>query len=738
MKKYTKYISLLLLILFYSESQSIGSDKVIVDVNFDLKHNLGDISTFDRTKFVTIHANITEQEWDGDNFTSDLRDDFLVGYDVYLGRDTGGITWWLNSQIKEDPLRSGFASPDDISTFGQNVRNSFGSRTALHSFESRNDQILCAQLHPFWPDGQLTLQGWAFSQTDTQGEPFGTATGEYMARYMTDFYGTGGVTGAKRPNYVEIINEPLWHLVDYGDEHPEKIFKFHNTVAEEIRKRNENLVIGGYCTAFPDHENDNFKEWEERWKLFMDVSGEHMDFWTIHLYDFPSINNGKELYRKGSNMEATFDIMEQYSYMKFGEVKPFMISEYGAQMHDYFGTWSRYRDWLHVKSVNSMMMQFMERANIINKTINFLIVKAEWGTTGVNDTYNHRLMRKENEPQSYTGQWVYTDMVKTYQLWSDVKGTRVDSYSDDLDILVDAYVDGNTGYLILNNLNFEAVDIDLNLLGLHSNTIDKVDMKQLYLKGDGCEIEEQAFTDAPQTVILESEGTIILKYTFSQDVAINETSTERKYYSDAYLKPIESDKTESFRFSGIEKSQYGEATLRIGIGRIHGKDLKPQVVVNGTKIDVPDNYRGDDQEDRATFFGVLELEIPYIIITENTQVDITFPDNGGHISSVTMQTYAFSREVERSEQIITGFDKLEKSQRIKVYPNPTQGKLNILTNESFIGKPFHIYNQLGKVLRSGTINSFEHQIEMHGLPRGLYFFSLQSDRGEYTQKFLYN
>ena len=47
----------------------------------------------------------------------------------------------------------------------------------------------------------------------------------------------------------------------------------------------------------------------------MDMSGTYMDFWTIHLYDFPSINGGQQMYRKGSNMEATLDMMEQYSYL---------------------------------------------------------------------------------------------------------------------------------------------------------------------------------------------------------------------------------------------------------------------------------------------------------------------------------------------------------------------------------------------------------------------------------------
>ena len=87
--------------------------QIDVDINLNVKHTVGGISEFDRSKFIVIHANQTEKEWDGDNFTSDLRDNFLNGYDVYLGRDTGGITWQLNN-MSEDPDRAGFAKPSEI------------------------------------------------------------------------------------------------------------------------------------------------------------------------------------------------------------------------------------------------------------------------------------------------------------------------------------------------------------------------------------------------------------------------------------------------------------------------------------------------------------------------------------------------------------------------------------------------------------------------------------------------
>jgi len=44
-----------------------------------------------------------------------------------------------------------------------------------------------------------------------------------------------------------------------------------------------------------------------------------------------------------------------------------------------------------------------------------------------------------------------------------VNGTRVDTYADDPDLLVDAYVDGNKAYVILTNLDHATQQVDLGV-----------------------------------------------------------------------------------------------------------------------------------------------------------------------------------------------------------------------------------------------------------------------------------
>ncbi|WPR72173.1 T9SS type A sorting domain-containing protein [Flavobacterium sp. NG2] len=684
--------------------------QVNVKLDLNVKHSVGGISTFERWKFITTHANQSEGEWNGDNVLPDLKNDFLNGRDVYLGRDTGGITYNLN-QVKEDPTRPGFADPADITSKGTASKNSFAANTSLHPYESRKNWIICAQLHPFWTGAEqkATGKGWKLANA--------TATGEYMGRYITAFHGGNG---QKLPSFVEVINEPDYDLLGGLKEYTKSINEiavFHNDVAAAIRAQIPNIRIGGYTNAFPEFEVGNFQRWINRDKMFMDVAGANMDFWSIHLYDFPSINGGKKQLRSGSNIEATFDMMDQYSMMKFNKTKPYVISEYGAQTHDYNNSqWSSYRDWLILKGMNSQLMSFLERPNTIDIAIPFVITKAEWGfnaTTGV--PYTHRLMRKTNEPASYTGQWTYTDLVKFYDLWKNVKGTRVYIKPDNLDVLANAYIDGNKGYVILNNLNFQPTTVNLNLFDTNNIVITSINKKHLTVINNNATLEESLVSLPLTSVTLGAESTIILEYTFANAIAINETADETKYFATTYLQPIVANQPVVFQVNNVQKSTYGDAVLRIGLGRDHGQSLSPIVKVNNTSITVPINFRGYNQAQRERFFGVLEIPVPYSLLTTNNQISVQLPDSGGHISSVALQVFNFSKNI-----LSVASNTFQDDKKITVYPNPVDEEILIQSSsENILNATAMIYSVSGQLVQESMVDT-NGKINVSKLPKGLY------------------
>ncbi|MGC6430040.1 MAG: T9SS type A sorting domain-containing protein [Jejuia sp.] len=630
--------------------------QVNIDVNLNVKHKTGDVETFDRQKFVNFHSTVNQNNWNTGNAMNNVIEDFLRNKDVHIGRNTGAISWHLRNNITEDPARPGFANPASIATFGQQNRNSYASWTWAHQYEDQDDQILCAQIHPFYPDGKTTNKGWAFSQTNTSEAPIGTASGEFLALYIKEFYGTGGINGKPKPNFIEITNEPLWDLVTTADQPHDltEVFTFHKTVAQEIHKIHDDVQVGGYCAAFPDFDKNNFQRWHERDKHFMDVAGEEMDFWTIHLYDFPVFGR-KAKYRKGCNMEATMDMLEQYSMLKFNTVKPLMISEYNAQTHDYLGQGHvPYAYWLKLKSSVSMMMQFMERADKINYAMPFFMLKAEWqynASVGPTSVHGSRMMRRANEPESYTGDFIYTEAILLYDLLKDINGTRTDAVSDNMDIMVDSYVDGNKTYVLINNLDFVAHQLDLELLGVTEQPTD-IEVRHLRLNGTSDAslpvLDVNSFSTFDNDLTIAPEGTYLRSFTFPSAIELielNEQSEETKYYADSYLKEISTNTASVFKIDGVNLADEGEAILRVGVGRNHGLSLSPTLMFNGTAIEIPENFRGDDQADRDNFFGVLEIPVPYDILQQNNIIEISFSDTGGYVSTVTMQVFNFSSDI---------------------------------------------------------------------------------------------
>lgn len=768
MKKST-FLIILFFNLFYLSSVISINPKVLVDVNVDVKHIVGNNSEFERNKYLTIHSDQSESEWGNVggsiNKISNYRDNFLNGYDAYMGRNTGPITYTLNNQITQDTSRPGFGSPTSITTVGNSTKNSYSTATAWHPYEKRNELVICTQQFPFWPDGQKTNLGWSFSQTDTESEPFGTASGEFYGRYIQATFGMGTTTGQPKPKWVEVINEPDWPLYDWvttghSKQTFDKISRFHSTVAKQVKLYNPGIKVGGYVAAFPNFEvNDannqttipDFDRWEKRDKTFIDVAGADMDFISIHLYDFPCWNN-RQQYRKGSNVEATLDMLEQYTYMKFGAPKPIVISEFGASSHQATKTWSPYRDWLHIKSANSLMMQFMQRPSIIEKTINFTMLKWSWEASTAS-TYQHRLFRKENEPASYTGDWVYTDQIKFFELWKNVKGTRVDTRSNCIDILTDSYIDGEKVYVAINNLNLnQTYSIQSSLLGT-TKTISQLKVKKLYLNnnlityGYATPVLEEEIYDSnqiPTSFNLAPEGTMILEYSYSENIDINQTEIENKYYTTTYKQAINANQEVSFLFNNIDKSAtFGEAVLRLGVGRAFGLSLQPVVSINGTHVPVnAKSYRGDDQylngAGRFSFFGVLEIEVPYSLINAGTNTaTIKFDDAGGFISTAIMQLYGFSREITRSNNQNTAIP-IPNSNELQIVPN--YSLKNVLIKIDALDKinTVKIYNISGQSILSETLSNVENYFDISALNTGIYFIQVYSGNKQLTNKIIIN
>jgi len=620
----------------------------IVDINLDVKHSVGNVSKFDREKYLMLHASVDDNEWPTEAFQKQ----FLEEYDTYLGRNNGALPWNLNI-CEEDPTKPGWPSVPYLQNKGAEAISNYKNNTFNHQFENRISRYMIGGQEGMYPNGEHEIgpNGKKWTMAKDGYLPIA----EYFANYVKNFYGAGGASGQPLPTYIEVMNEPFVKASQIGTTR-ENLSEMHKVVAKRIKELNPNAKVGGYSAAHPAYEAADFQHWEKNWKTFIDIAGEDMDFFSLHLYDNVQKKDEGQ-YRAGSNVEAILDMVEHYQHLKLGEVKPFCLSEYGC-LNTEGELYTKERDWNNIRSFNTMIMQFLERPDVIEQALPFIILKANWwnpsGTQNPDAKYAHRLFRQKKELEGETGdEWVYTEIVKFYQLWANVNGTRVDTKSSNLDTQIDTYVNGEKAYVIINNMHHEARTVDLSLNGFGDAKIQSIVLKHLHAENDGVPaLDEETFTSNINKVNIGREATIILEYTFDKDIAISETSNETKYFADTYLKPITANQAINFNINNVNLGTQGEAILRLGVGRDHGKSLQPTLKINGTTVEVPTNWRGNDQSGRDEFFGVLEIPVPYNVLQVNNTVSVTYSDTSGHISSLTLQVFNFSKEISRSEEKI--------------------------------------------------------------------------------------
>ena len=625
------------------------SNADVVTVNMNVQHSVNGVSEFDRSRFILVHAGLHENDWDSDQ----MRHDFLTDYDVYLGRNNGALQWHL-SQTTEDPSRSGFIDHSVLESRGDDSKANHAADTASHLLEHRIANHMIGGQMNMYPNGQINANNFGLGSYE--------AYADYFERFLTYFYGSGGATGEPKPAMVEVVNEPFVKASQYQTTKA-NIAELHNVVANKVKETHPDVMVGGYTAAHPQFEDNNFGLWDANWKMFIDVAGENMDFYSIHLYDYLAPeshhNPANTQYRSGSNIEAILDLIEHYSMLALGEVKPFAISEYGSFEPITGGEpWSPETNWSDLRSFSSILMQLLERPDRVLQAMPFVVVKAEWGrnqSTGY--PYGPRLLRQRFEDPSDSGNdWVFTELIKHYQLWQNVKGTRVDTTATDQDLQVDAYVDGKHLYLILNNLELEAKTVDLKFIEREKFPIVSAYTKHSYAIDQIPRLEETHYNGAPSQVDVAANATMIIEYEFEHGLTIDQQSGESKYYATTYLKPITSNQEIPFQINSVNVPEHGEAILRLGVGRDHGKTLNPQVNINGSAVEVPDDWRGYDQNTRSKFFGVLEIPVPIELIQTNNEVAIEFSDSGGHVSSVSMQIWEFSSSIrETNIEPIEGF-----------------------------------------------------------------------------------
>jgi len=495
------------------------------------------------------------------------------------------------------------------------------------------------------------------------------------ARWAADYF-TYYFNDESRPRFYEPMNEPFVHADDfqgaYGGSQRNvraQMTSWFAEIGREFRQRPalEDVKIIGYASAWPSMERFGFGHWNDRMKMFIDEAGPYVDSFSVHLYDGVNVR-GSESQRSGSNSQAILDLIETYSLKRLGVVKPHAITEYGSIVDRPAGelAYSDIANSQTIKSFNYIMMELMEREDRILTSIPFITGLSTWywqdPNWGNGHPYNPAMWRpNRNNIRLVNNRWQFIDANASdnyllnnnalfFRFWKGVKGNRAKVYVNDPDVQALAFIDDNKAHIVLSNLEAATKTLRLDIAKMLGYNYTSVNIEKLHVPlnaGATLSSEQQTIVadvdGSPQAfsdIVLRDNEFVKLTVTFDKTVVAETTSKRVTYYSDDYLQRIEANTALTFRFSGIDTAttdaDYSSAALRLSIGRDHNRSKKPIVTVNGTEISVPDDWAGYDQATRISFFGAIKIPFDRALLQPNTEIEVTFPDAGGHVSSIVM------------------------------------------------------------------------------------------------------
>lgn len=581
-----------------------------VTINPTIQRFIGTVSELDRSKYFTLHSGTTSD--------AELNQ-FYSDYDVTPTRQFWGPHTHAANQT---------------GVVGQYLPDITGSSTGVR---------------PITPNRVQTEHPRNVARYNLDEN----AAADWVVEYYKDY-----VSGPL-PEFYEPMNEPFVHADEaiYGAPNAtlmrEKMADWFGAIGQKVNQTPElnNMQIVGYGSAWPNFEMDfggaYFSHWNTRMKMFMDRAGAHMDAFSVHIYDGINVNqNGGR--RSGSNSEAILDMIEAYSHIKWGVVKPHAITETGGIASGYPAGWNDIEAVQSVMSSNNMIFNYMNRADRIAITIPFITDKSTWHLTAENnyEPYGAVLLRPENVEQGPpNGNWVYTPKVTFYELWRNVKGKRVDIQSSHPDVQTQAFVDGNKLYVALNNLDAISHSVTLDFASSVSG-LQNVRTKSLKIYPNSPHsMTDSTQSSAPASITLIPNETVVLEYTYQSAIGFNNAIRTQSYYTNKYLQYITANTTQSYTFNGVQTGT-GVATLKMSIGRPQTKSKQPVVLVNGNAVNVPINWKGDDQTSRGSlFFGTIDIPVPMSLIQSNNTVSVTFPDSDGAVSSMILEVARYDAPV---------------------------------------------------------------------------------------------
>jgi len=621
------------------------SDETIVTVVADTQQYIGDVSALDRTKFINMN------DWFGDWDETPARIGIMKDrYDLGQGRGPDVSTFRRDGVIQ------------DVATIQDNGLTNQG-----YDAENANAGLF---------DNKWIATQDANVVFGANRDP--VAGSVHAANYFMHYFNDEG-----RPQYYELMRTPFALAADFESDFALDsagirglMTTWYAEVGKEFNSRPEldGVSVLGYAATDVNMERNDFAHWNEQMKLFIDEAGPHVDALSVHLYD-DQTSTGEETERSGSNVQAILDLMETYSMQALGEVKPLAVPEYGLTLAN--GPSKFYNPVANsqpIKSFNHIMLELMERENRVLTSVPNVTGRDQdyWQDPelGNGNPSPYSLWQPNRDSVIFNGynwqfeDYRYRDEYLTnrvglfYEFWGGVKGKRARVYVNDPDIQATAFIEEDKAHIIIANLEADYKTLQLDIAEMLGYNFSSVQTERLLVsptRAATLDIVSEDLTTAVDgtsqafgNITLADNEFVRFTVTFDKPVVAAAESVKDSHYADEYLQEIVADTALSFNFHEVDiatdEALLASASLRMSMSRDHALSKSPIVTINGTAVTVPMDWPGYDQANREQFFGAISIPFDIQLLTTTTNVvEVTFPDDGGRVSSMVIDINKIDR-----------------------------------------------------------------------------------------------
>ncbi|MEM9251153.1 MAG: hypothetical protein AAGB29_02275 [Planctomycetota bacterium] len=620
-----------------------------ITVRPDVQRTIGGVTQLDRERYFTQTETLLPNTSSG---VADLISPTDIN--VVSGRISTEFDQFIASSLPQDATRPGFIDPNALRNRLRGDYRNFVTNGGRYEVIRANPNALIVnsgRFDAFWPGYMI--------QPGTDGLPRADAYAEFINIYLEEaVYGPNAFHPVDKDRfYVELVNEPDLHynatLTRQG------LADWHRDVTQAVLAEHPEAKIGGPSLAITTFERNDFgsgndfSRFEERVGRFIaDREDSDIAFLSYHPYERYDVTNSNNVVRavdqSPGRVSGTLDLIRARDLAENPDAEPLPIAltEYGAFNRlvgdpEAAGYTRSEMQFDLSRDIREQLLIYLDRPDVILNATPF-VQGAPIGGLGNDTAIEQDNVLFERLPgggvtESYLGQ--------TFRAYAEVKGSYIDlNNPDGGNLQALAFRDGDTVYVLLNNLLDTAQTIDLDILaslgGIESATIDR-----LFQTGDpnsvaGAQnvfLDNVDITNALGALALNPNEGSVITVKLTDDTAFTHRSERRTFYSETTIDAFGQGNGQTSPFTidvDLDAETLTEAVLRLTYSREDANtDLGEtfEVIVNGVRLRVPAGVLGIDDGDPGIQLRELLIDPSLLVDGVNTFVVdfLVSPDLGG-------------------------------------------------------------------------------------------------------------